>query len=411
MFETSTHKQRIENVFDMINPGILNVFGTNMFSNSARIFYQNFSNPLTIAQLEKDEFIKKFQQLTSRKFEEEKINKIYNLTLSNIKIYIPMIESGSLPFDFAEEEKMVQTEMQLISVLEGLVHDLDKEIEMIYQKVDNHEDLRSIQGIGKSIAPIILGLTGDVDRFRNIKCYRKFCGFCPKKKESSNHDVKGLGIDKAAQGLLKFSLYMAAETARHWDAEFASFYDRLKRRGFHHIGAMSALANKLAGRVYSVLKRVKQSNSNYGSIGTNSKDEKLLKDVKYKQRDLNGNTISKKEAREIIVTNFSIKSQLPNEKKASSYHPIKILFPKQPAVVKTTTNSSIRSSRTRPSKDILNDMLSSPLFQDLSVETDDKEDIGKKKLLETLHKFQVEVEQDAVDKLCTSNEKNIKNNT
>lgn len=65
-----------------------------------------------------------------------------------------------------------------------------------------------------------------------------------------------MGITKAAQKLLKKYLYMAAETARQYDPEFAAFYDRLTKKGFHHLQAVCALANKMAGRVYALMNRM-----------------------------------------------------------------------------------------------------------------------------------------------------------
>jgi len=121
-----------------------------------------------------------------------------------------------------------------------------------------------------------------------------------------------LGITKAAQKLLKKYLYMAAETARQYDPEFAAFYDRLTKKGFHHFQAVCALADKMAGRVYALLNRMQRAeNTCYKSLRAPVDPEEQLKpeQVVYKIRDLDGKIIDKREVRKIIQEKFPSKSQ------------------------------------------------------------------------------------------------------
>ena len=105
-------------------------------------------------------------------------------------------------------------------------------------------------------------------------------------------------------------LYIAADVARQWDPEFASFYDRLTKKGFHHY-AICALANKMAARVYAVLKRMQRDeNSNYkSSYPLSAEDQPKPQEVEYKLIDLDGNVVTKKEARKIVQSKFPRKSQ------------------------------------------------------------------------------------------------------
>jgi len=149
-------------------------------------------------------------------------------------------------------------ELDIMECLEKVTKELQQEINRLYNEIDPDAILKSVCGIGEKIAPAILGVIGDVSRFPNIKSFKKYFGFIPKKRQSSSRDLQGLRINKAAQKLLKQYLYLAADTARRWDPEFAAFYHKLKSKGHHHYSAVCALANKMAGRVYAILKRIQQ---------------------------------------------------------------------------------------------------------------------------------------------------------
>jgi hypothetical protein len=183
-------------------------------------------------------------------------------------------------------------------------------------------------------------------------------------------------------------MFLAAETARRYDPEFAAFYDRLTKRGLHHYQAECALANKMAGRVYALLNRMQRAeDSCYRSTVESEQPIELLRpaEVVYKLRDLERNVIDKKVAREFIVEKFPSISQKRKEEKArknteksgkNKDTEIKNRgkktnkskestgsqqsLPDQPRQFPAlmTGNSSMRSGKTLPAGSILDDMLS-----------------------------------------------------
>ena len=94
-------------------------------------------------------------------------------------------------------------------------------------------------------------------------------------------------ISKAGNRAVRQYLYLAAETARQCDPELAAFYERLRSRGKHHNLAVTAVAAKLARRIYAVLKRGKTS-----------------PDQGYSFRDLEGEPLSQSEARDLVRLRF-----------------------------------------------------------------------------------------------------------
>tara|TARA_B100000315_G_C14551767_1_gene576179 strand:+ start:90 stop:1847 length:1758 start_codon:yes stop_codon:yes gene_type:complete len=387
--QAASRKLRIWSLFVMINPKILAVFGEEKFSRTARTMYRHFVDPFKIVNLGKEQFAEAFRSECSWDVADEVLEKIYEVSLSTTKIYGPMVDQGLLPFNYGRVEEEVRIELDLMEAEEKKISEIQHKIEPLYKRIDPQGYLMSVQGIGIVIAAAILGIIGDVSRFPTIGAFRAFFGFTPKKNQSSNRDQQGLSIHKAAQSLLKMYMFLAAETARRYDPEFAAFYNRLTKRGLHHYQAACALANKMSGRVYALLKRMQRAeDSCYRSTVESAQPIELLRsaEVVYKLRDLEGNIIDKKTARELIVEKFPSISQKRREEKARKNN--EKLAAKQDAETKSRNkkqtnksresagsqqslpdqprqfpalmpeNSSMRSGRTLPAGTILDDMLS-----------------------------------------------------
>ena len=390
--EITMHKSRIISIFEMINPKVLDAFGKKKFTETSQIFFRYFSNPLKIGLIEKKEFFNQFRQILKKQVNEKCLEKIYETALSTLSIYRATIENNALPFDFEAEDDIIQTELDLIDCIEQKKNALEKEIEILYRKIDNFQELRSIQGIGERNAPLIMGLTGDIGRFKNVSGYKKLCGYCSKKSQSSNTDIKGLPIDKAAQSCLKAALYMAAETARLYDVEFAALYNRLTLRGLHHIAAVSACANKMAGRVYAVLKRMKNSRSNYGGYSSNNYYSQ--QEVKYKFKNQENQIITKEKAHKIILEKYPSKAKQKEMASLQLHNSSKQPF---------GNDSSLRSCKTHQAKYILKDILPESFFQGINKEKAD--------FIESLNNLQKEIKQkQPVNKMCINGGKKVKKN-
>ena len=386
--QATSRKVRIQSLFSMINPRVLVAFGDNRFSQAGRTLYRHFVDPFKIVNLGQEGFFEAFRSLCPRPVADGVLERIYEVSLSTTRIYDGMMRQSRLPFDFAQLEEEVQIELGLLEDEENKIRRIEIAIEALYQDIDPERYLMSPQGIGKAVAPAILGIIGDVSRFPSIDAFRGYFGFVPKKNQSSSREKKGLRIRKAAQSLLKKYMFLAAETARRYDPEFAAFYDRLIKRGLHHYQAVCALANKMAGRLYALLKRMQRAeNSRYRSSAGSVEPAKVLKpeEVVYKLRDLEGNIINKKTARQLILTKFPSALQKrkeeksrrkskdsatnrearTNNQKSRESSTSQKSFSDQPGqfAARLQANSSMRNGRTLPAGSILDDMLSKLFVQ------------------------------------------------
>ena len=116
--------------------------------------------------------------------------------------------------------------------------------------------LRSIPGIGFTIAVTILGAIGDPANLNNVREIAAYVGVVPTEYSSGDKVSKG-NITRLGNRTLRFMLVEAAWSAIRKDAELYQFYHRIRKRHHPKVGARKAtvaVARKLTQRIYRVLK-------------------------------------------------------------------------------------------------------------------------------------------------------------
>lgn len=338
-------KTRIQAMFTSVSPKLMEAFGEDKFTQVSRAFLRKYVNPFKIKQLGLARLSNFLKNNSFGEVDIELAQKIFSASIDAVKIYQKAKDKGILPFDYEQIQDELNIELDLMEFEEKKLNLLDKKISLLYYKIDPEGVLKSSKGMGDVNAPTVLGITGNISRFHNVRSYQCFCGLVPKKKQTSEHDKKGLPVRKNAQRLLKKSYYLAAETARKWDVEYAAFYNRLIKKGLHHNQAMCALARKCAARSYALMKRMHESRNSLTSE----------ENISYKLRDLNGNTINSKQARDIILAKYPSKNSLQKEKER---------IPLQLNLSRQSLNSSKMKVGDPPLiSDILDDILSEETLQ------------------------------------------------
>ncbi|MCM3011473.1 IS110 family transposase, partial [Bacillus subtilis] len=94
-----------------------------------------------------------------------------------------------------------------------------REVLTIYQRVHPSDALRSIPGIGATLAPLLIGVLGYAKRFRNEDHIRGFCGMFPTRSSSGGIEKPGQRLTKSGSARVKRALYIAADVARKIDPD------------------------------------------------------------------------------------------------------------------------------------------------------------------------------------------------
>ncbi len=187
--------------------------------------------------------------------------------------------------DFAALQFEVAQEVEHLRLWIRHIGDIDRQVEKIYQHVHPSNALRSIPGIGATLAPLLIGALGHAERFRNEDHIRGFCGMFPTRTSSGGIDKPGQRLTKSGSDRVKRALYIAADVARKIDPDLAAVYWRLMvHKGHHHKQALCAVATRLVNRIYLVLKTGNP----------------------YILRDQQGLAITIQEAKRIVATHFTV---------------------------------------------------------------------------------------------------------
>jgi transposase len=157
--------------------------------------------------------------------------------------------------DFAALQFEVAQEVEHLRMWDRHIGEIERQVEQIYKRVHPSDALRSIPGIGTTLAPLLIGVLGQGKRFRNEDHIRGFCGMFPTKSSSGGVDKPGQRLTKSGSDRVKRALYIAADVARKIDPDLAAVYWRLMvNKGHHHKQALCAVATRLVNRIYRVLK-------------------------------------------------------------------------------------------------------------------------------------------------------------
>jgi len=198
--------------------------------------------------------------------------------------------------DFVELQAEVAVEIELMTRKIDVLGTLERRIEALYFELQPGDVLRTIPGVGKHIAPILAGLIHDARRFRSERHLRGFCGLFPRRADSGGVERPGQKITAGGNDRIKRALVLAADTARRIDPQLAELYWRLMTvKGHHHKQALCAVANRLANRIYSVLR----SNRPYAL------------------RDLDGAEISVAEAKSLVADRYTVPQAVRTSRRAS----------------------------------------------------------------------------------------------
>ena len=199
--------------------------------------------------------------------------------------------------DFEALQFEVRQEVALLRQLTSHVKQLNRRCETLYRAVHPSDVIRSIPGIGLALAPVLIGVIANPQRFRNERQLRGFCGLFPKTSSSGGKDRPGQRITQAGNDRLKRALYLASDVARRIDPDLAEVYWRLMvNKGHHHKQALCAVATRLVNRIHRVLKT----------------------GVPYVLRDRDGQPISVQQGKAIVTAQLTVPEEIRNSRRASA---------------------------------------------------------------------------------------------
>jgi transposase len=191
--------------------------------------------------------------------------------------------------DFARLQLEAAFEVDRLRLVEAQITALSREIEAPCARLHPSDALRSIPGVGETLAPLLLGVLHEAGRFGSQRRMRGFCGLFPTASSSGGAERPGQRITQSGNDRVKRALYLAADAARRIDPELAAVYWRLMvRKGHHHKQALCAVATRLVNRVGMVLRAGRP----------------------YQLRDTDGRAITVAEGKVIVAERFAVPAEI-----------------------------------------------------------------------------------------------------
>ncbi|WP_169717730.1 IS110 family transposase ISCth8 [Sporomusa silvacetica DSM 10669] len=148
----------------------------------------------------------------------------------------------------------------VVQSLDVQIKVIDDQIKALSEQLPEVALLRSIPGIGDTLAPIILGEIGDIERFIKAKQLVAFSRIDPSVKQSGNFIGTKNKVTKRGSPFLRHALYIAATTSVRKESKGSQvnsviyeYYQR-KIETKTKKQALAAVMNKLLRIIFSVLK-------------------------------------------------------------------------------------------------------------------------------------------------------------
>lgn len=202
--------------------------------------------------------------------------------------------------DFERLQLEVRQEVELLGRYREHLTELDREIERLYRELHPVDALRTLPGIGDTLAPALLGVLHTAARFGAQRRLRGFCGLFPRRHESGGVAHARQPITQDGNNRVKRDLVLAADVARTVDPELARVYYRcMVEKGHHHRQALCAVATRLVNRIHAVLREGRP----------------------YELRDLEGHSITVAAAKELIRTQLQVPDAIRCSRRKATVQP------------------------------------------------------------------------------------------
>ena len=162
-----------------------------------------------------------------------------------------------------EQANISAASVVVVASIEGMIAQLQREIERVKQQIDRHIDdhpdlrkdrelLLSIPAVGEVLSRNLLALLHSRD-FKNAGQVSAFIGLVPKIRQSGQWQGQSR-LSKSGNGQIRAKMYLAAVVATRHNPDIRAQYERLLKAGKRKMQAIGAAMRKLVQICYGVLK-------------------------------------------------------------------------------------------------------------------------------------------------------------
>lgn len=233
-------KRKTIAILDQVFPEYASSF-SNIFGKTSKQILENFSSPADFEDVSSEDLQSFLDNVTMKKFAAKKLEELSKKA------------SNSFAVNFCMDSFSLQIKMliQQISFIQDQVSDVEKEIEVLLEKLDS--PITTIPGIASVNAATILGEIGDINRFSNPSKLVAYAGLDASVSQSGEYESTYNHMSKRGSPYLRRALFQSALGAEFCDPVFSDYYQKKIAEGKHHLVATNAVARKLVHTIFAVL--------------------------------------------------------------------------------------------------------------------------------------------------------------
>lgn len=234
-------KRRILTVLDQVFPEFTSLFST-VFGKTATGILETYSTPEALESLSVRKLTNIVITLSKGHFGRDKAQAIKDAAAT----------SFGVPYALDSFTMQLQLLLKQLELLTGQLDELDTTIEQRMETIPS--TLTSVPGIGVTIAAAIHAEIGDIKRFRTSSQLISFAGINPTVRQSGNFIGTKNKMSKKGSPYLRLALWHAAVVASRANPTLKAFYEQKLTEGKHPMTAYGAVARKLTGIIFALLR-------------------------------------------------------------------------------------------------------------------------------------------------------------
>lgn len=234
-------KRRIITILDQIFPEFETLF-SNTFGKTAKTLLEQYPTPESLEQISLTKLTNVIRKLSKGRFTKNKATEIKQKA------------SSSFGINFALDSFQLELQLllQQLTFLEKQITVVEKEIAQLMDTVNT--TITSLPGIGTTLAATIIAEIGDIKRFPTSSQLVSFAGINPTVRQSGQFTGNKNKMSKKGSPYLRLALWQAAITSVQFNPVLKVYYQQKIKEGKSHMTAIGAVARKLTGIIFALMR-------------------------------------------------------------------------------------------------------------------------------------------------------------
>lgn len=245
-------KRRIVTILDQIFPEFETLF-SDIFGKTAKTLLEEYPLPENLDQLTTRKLTNLVTKLSKGHFKKDKADEIKQKA------------QASFGIDFALDSFKLQLALLLkqLDFLDEQIATVEKRVEQEMETIP--QTITSLPGIDTIIAASIISEIGDIHRFKTSAQLVSFAGINPTIHQSGQFTGNKNHMSKKGSSYLRLALWKASITSARFNPVLTKYYKERIKDGKNHMTVIGAIARKLTGMIFTMLKEQTVFDKDYKS--------------------------------------------------------------------------------------------------------------------------------------------------